>query len=487
MTKAEINAVRRELSGSIQGTVIGADDSGYGETVNIDNGRISRQPLLVAIPSTAKDVATIVRFCRDHEIRLTSKSGGHGAAGYCLNSTGMVLDLRKLSSIRVTRNGRGLQVATGARWIQLYDYLQEHNSKYMVIGGGCGTVGIGGYILGGGYSFISRSYGLACDNMRGLEFVSADGQVHQFDHRSTHKHEIDLFWALRGGGGGNFGVVTKVDLELHRPASERIMMGQTAFPFERLSELLEFYNSWALSLPREMAVYGMIRRFPDPRNRGKSTLFLHLNPVYNGPFPKGMALLKPLIEMQPASIELYAMTLSEWENFIGNGTALSGKSAYIRSAMLGRGRLTDDVADICTKYLAASPSLESFVVWTHAGGQIRAGGSKTSCFAHRDAEFAFELKAIWPTSHPEQARANVEWAVDFFDEIETHSQGAYLNYMDPLLVDWQAKYYGQSYNRLLEIKNHWDSKGMFDFQQGIGSRFLPSRKRPLDISPLLNT
>jgi hypothetical protein len=320
-----------------------------------------------------------------------------------------------------------------------------------------------------------------------VEFVSADGEVYYLDDKLTNRHEIDLFWGLRGGGGGNFGIVTKVELELHRAPTERMMMGQTAFPIERLSEILEFYNSWVLTLPPEMAVYGMVRRFPDPRNGGKSTLFLHLNPVYNGRFADGLAHLKPLIEMQPVSIEFYAMTLPEWENFVGNGTALSGRSAYIRSAVLGRGKLSTDVAEICTRYMVDSPSLESFAVWTHAGGEIRAAKAGTSCFAHRNGEFVFELKAIWPTSHPEQARANIEWAVSFFDELEKSSQGAYLNYMDPLLVDWQTKYYRESYGRLLKIKQHWDSKGQFDFQQGIGSRFSPDRKRPLDISPLFNT
>jgi hypothetical protein len=137
--------------------------------------------------------------------------------------------------------------------------------------------------------------------------------------------------------------------------------------------------------------------------------------------------------------------------------------------------------------MAAAPSPESFVVWTHAGGKIRELGENCSSFAHRDGEFTFELKSIWDPSSPQSARRNIEWAVDFFDEIETHAQGAYLNYIDPLLVDWQTKYYRQSYERLVETKSHWDPTGHFDFQQGVGSDYSPNRHRPLDLSALLKT
>jgi len=193
------------------------------------------------------------------------------------------------------------------------------------------------------------------------------------------------------------------------------------------------------------------------------------------------------MKMQPSRAELYAMTLPEWENYVGNGTSLNGRAAYIRSAVLGSGTLNGEVAHILLKGLESAPSKDSFVVWTHTGGKIRAFGGGGSCFAHRDGEFAFELKAIWDPSSPKESRPNVEWAVEFFDDLEKHSQGAYLNYIDPLLEDWQTKYYGKHYARLVKIKDYWDPTNRFDFQQAIGSKFSASRKRPLDLSPLLKT
>jgi hypothetical protein len=487
MTDEDVRAVESDLVRIVEGTVGRAIDPGYAADLAIDNGRISQRPYLIAMPSNSRDVAKIVRYCGDKGIRLTVKSGGHSAAGYCLNSEGIVVDLSKLNSLCYSSNGYKLTAGVGARWIQVYDSLQLQKSRYVVVGGGCGTVGLGGYLLGGGYSFVSRSYGLASDSVEQLEVVTSDGSIHNLHRNMSNQHEADLFWGLLGGGGGNFGVVTKVDLRLHETPASNLMMGQIAFQIHRLPEMMEFYNKWVLTLPEQMAVYGMLRRFPDPRNGGRPTLELHLNPVFNGQFSEGIAVLEPLLKRQPTSVELYAMTLPEWENFVGNGTSINGRAAYIRSAVLGPRLLDADVARILREGMESAPSQDSFVVWTHTGGKIRELDDGSSCFAHRDGEFAFELKAIWDPSSPQEARPNVEWAVEFFDALGRHSQGAYLNYIDPLLEDWQTKYYGNRYERLVKIKDYWDPMKQFHFQQAIGSQFSPNRKTPLDLSPLLRT
>jgi hypothetical protein len=192
------------------------------------------------------------------------------------------------------------------------------------------------------------------------------------------------------------------------------------------------------------------------------------------------------MELMPSSVELYTMNLPEWENFIGTATQIKGHSAYIRSTVLPAHSLTSDVADICKKFMSRAPSDDSYVVWTHTGGKVKEFGADSS-YAHRDAEFTFELKSVWDSSQPQAARPNIEWAVNFFDELGKHAQGSYVNYIDPLLLDWQNSYYRQQYDRLLKVKKHWDPKGQFDFQQGIGSTYMATRTNPLDLSPLTRT
>jgi hypothetical protein len=486
MTNSEIRAAQRDLAKKIQGVVLDSGDLGYEDTITIDNSRVSHEPCLVAVPSTAGDVAEIIKYCKNNHIAVTTKSGGHSAAGYCLNSEGLVLDLVNINSINSIRGGKGLSIGAGTRWIRAYNFLRDRQSDYTVIGGGCANVGVAGFTLGGGYSFISRSYGLGSDNVTAMEFVSTDGEIIKLNDKLTDKNERELYWALRGAGGGNFGVVTKIDLQLHKTPEPRLMMGQIAFPFYRIEEILEFYNKWVHELPNEMAVYGMLRRFPDPRRGGQPILSLRFTPVYNGSMAKGIELLRGMIEKKPNSVELYNMSLPEWENFIGTATQIKGNAAYIRSSILAAGSLTSDVATICKHFMSRSPSNDSYIVWTHTGGKISEYKGDSS-YAHRDAEFTFELKTVWSESQPQMARPNIEWAVEYFDELGKHAQGSYINYIDPLLMNWQKNYYRDLYPRLLKVKKYWDPKGIFDFQQGIGSTFSPTRTNPLDLSPLNRT
>jgi hypothetical protein len=167
---------------------------------------------------------------------------------------------------------------------------------------------------------------------------------------------------------------------------------------------------------------------------------------------------------------------------------IEGRSAYVRSVVMPADGLSNVVIETLIRHMCRVPSAHSYIVWTHAGGHVRdASATARSSFAHRDAEFVFELKSIWSDKSEQVARANVEWAVEFFDELEQHSRRAYANYIDPLLTNWQEKYYGPSYARLLAVKEHWDPDGRFYFQQGIGSEYQPTRTVPLDISALNRT
>jgi hypothetical protein len=498
MTNADVSLIRRDLIDLIEGTVLDSGDLGFADTVSIDNGRVSLRPYLVAKPANTQDVAAILRYCHGRGIPLTTKGGGHSAAGYCLNSEGVVMDLADMNDVSFLKGGSQLRVGAGTRWIRVYDFLRDRQSDYTVIGGGCAGVGVAGFILGGGYSFISRSYGLGCDNVIGLEFVSTDGTVIDLNDKSKGD-ERELYRALRGGGGGNFGVVTRIDLQLQMTHVPRPMMGQVTFPFYRINQILDFYDKWVLSLPNEMAVYGMMRTFPDPRFPGKSSLALRFTPVYNGTFSKGVELLKPLIEFTPSSVELYTMSLPEWENFVGTSTQVKGHSAYIRSLVLGPASLTEAVAkvdekkrktvsEICKENLGRAPSTDSYIVWTHTGGEIRNYSTDTSSYAHRDGEFTFELKSEWDSSQPLLARPNIEWAVNFFDELGEHAQGAYINYIDPLLLDWKKKYYRDMYDNLLKVQGRWNKDGWLKFQQCIGSDYETApRTTPVDLSPLSRT
>ncbi len=475
----------KDLSKKIAGIVLDDGDEGYLSTIAIDNSRVSLEPKLVVRPEHEKDVEAVLKYCSGrHSIPLTVKSGGHSATGYCLNAEGIVLDLVRMSHVQYSKDKTHLIVGAGTRWIDVYNFLHRQQDKRIVVGGGCPGVGVGGFLLGGGFSFLSRSFGLGSDNVDGIEVVTVNGAC--TIGSKSQGDEKDLFWAMQGGGGGNFGIATRFRLRL-REVHHPLMVGQIVFPFYRIEEVLGFYDEWIAGdgFPDELAVYGMMRTFPDPRNEGRPILTLRFTPIYNGPYQRGINAVRKLTALKPITSEFHAMTLPQWENFIGSATRVAGNSAYIRSVVMGKKKMSG-ASDVFKKYMVRRPSPDSYIVWTHTGGQI--ARSRRGAYPWRRAQTVVEVKSLWDQKQPRDMRKNVEWAHRFFEELGGHGMGAYINYIDPLLPDWQQAYYGRSWDQLCKVKKRWDPKGFFDFQQGIDSKFQPDvSKYPLDLSPLRRT
>ena len=491
----DIYEMMSELNRLIKGEVFDNGDHAYSETIKIDNSRIEHEPYLVVFPENAEDVKAVISYCVRNKIKMTTKSGGHSATGYSLNSDGVVMDLKRMNAIRYVDNKYLLEVGAGAKWIEIYNFLRNMRDQRIVVGGGCPGVGVAGFLLGGGFSFLSRSFGLGSDNVEEIQIVTADGVSRTVGTSSTAPEEKDLFWALRGGGGGNFGVATKFKLKLHE-VENPLMVGQIVFPFYRIKEILPVYEELCKSTSEKMAIYGMMRTFADPRNDGRPFLSLRFTPIFNGKYSQGIKDLEPLLDLKPITSEFHSMTLPEWENYIGSATKVEGRSAYIRSVVMESGSLVNAI-DIFKYYMTRKPSRDSYIVWTQTGGQMK-NMNRDSVYPHRDSSYVVEVKSIWNQTDAQLTRMNVEWAYDFFEDLSKYGSGAYLNYIDPLLTDWKEKYYGKNYERLEKIKEQFDETGFFSFQQSIGSVFnpkKPDRKRtdldytntPVDLSPLKKT
>jgi hypothetical protein len=483
------SGARKKLAQSITGQVLSAADPAYATVVQLDNGRVRMAPPTVVMAASVKDVITTVNFAREEGTRLTVRGGGHGAAGYCLNGDGIVLDMRLLNSLDLDRERGKLRVGMGARWKQVYDFVETSRTGLLPVGGGCAGVGVAGFLLGGGYSFASRTYGLGADNLESLVIVTADGEKRVLDKAAAKDSiEQDLFWACCGGGGGNFGVAVEGTLQLRKPKDANFLVGQIQFPFYRIDEVLAYYNEWVSrkSFPREMAIYGFLGMQPNPRNANQPVLSLRFTPVYTGAYAEGVKLLEPLLKMSPTNTSLYRMTMPEWEDFIGTGTVVNGRSAYMRSTVLPALSLNKEVVRVFRYYMSRCPSPETFMVWTHTGGAIAEIPEDATAFPHRKTLFTPEIKSIWDINRPQEARANIEWAYDFFEALadKGKSSGAYLNYIDPLLTRWKDQYYGLNFARLKSIKDRVDSGHVFRFQQSVDSAYEPIGTKPLDLSVL---
>src|SRR3954447_23144147 len=204
----------RELARRVCGPVVRPDAGAYASAAQVYNTRFDgATPDAVVEPLDTRDVQAVLRWADRHDVRVASRSGGHSYAGYSTADQGVVVDLRRLSGIAVDRGRRRAGVGAGARMIEVVDALARHGGA--TPGGSCPTVGFGGLALGGGYGLASRTLGLTADNVLGLVVVTPDARIRGVAPR----HDPDLFWALRGGGGGNFGIVTRFDVRVHRVGS----------------------------------------------------------------------------------------------------------------------------------------------------------------------------------------------------------------------------------------------------------------------------
>lgn len=473
------------LQASLSGAVLTPAAAGFADALEIDNGRVDLVPAYLIQPRSAQDVALAVQFSRERDLPLTVKCGGHSAAGYSLNAGGTVLDLSLMKGIDLDRDTRVLRVQLGARWEDVYDFLFATGTGLIPVGGGCLTVGLGGFLLGGGYSFTSRSYGMGCDNVVSMDLVTPDGALHHLHDGAESRQDKDLWWACRGGGGGNFGVAVAVELKVHQPPTPTMLVGEIIYELAAGQDVIGTYNEWVQTLPDAMAVYGFLGKQPDPAERGRLVRTFRITAVYNGAHAEGIDLLGPMLRLPMIQCSFYDMVLPLWEDQIGTSTLLHDRQGYIRSGIVPFGGMTPDVVDIYQHFMHDAPSSDSFVVWTHGGGAISRMPAEATAYVHRAPGFIYELKSIW--TGPTETRRNVTWAYEFGEALRPHFSGAYANYIDPLLVDWPQMYYGENYERLMQIKQAVDPDRVLGFQQGVGSSFRPTGATPLDLSPLNRT
>ncbi|MEP6803080.1 MAG: FAD-binding oxidoreductase [Flavobacterium sp.] len=483
-----IGTAIQELARELSGYVVQPGDAEYEQTVHIDNGRIQFRPRLIIFPAVVEDVKFGLKFAINHNLPLSIKGGGHSAAGYCLNEGGVVIAMKNLNKITFNPKKETVVAEMGVIWYDVYKFMQATNTGLVPVGGGCPTVAPPGFMLGGGYSFVSRSYGMSIDNLESLKIVTPDGELRHIGLHSTSQDDIDLFWACCGGGGGNFGIVVEMEMRVRKPLSKKMLVGQIRYPLEMAEDVLGYYNEWVETVPDAMAVYGFMGNQKDLIDKTTNVKVLGLTPVFNGDGAEGIDLLQGLLKLKPINADLFNMTLPDWEFYNGYTTRVDGRSSYIRSTVLPKYGMNNDVAKVIIESMSKAPSPDSFAVWTHAGGVIENVASDATAYVHRNSRFIPEVKAIWDLNKPGDTLKNVEWAYEFFERLSDagNATGAYVNYIDPLQHNWTEKYYGINYKRLLALKKKIDPNNYFNFQQSVGSTFNPT-KELTDISPINRT
>ncbi|MGW1938705.1 FAD-binding oxidoreductase [Streptomyces goshikiensis] len=445
-------ALREDLSGA----VFTADDPGYDEARALFNAMIDRRPAVIAQCESVSDVATTVRFARELDLRVAVRGGGHSVAGMSLNDGGVVVDLRRMHEVTVHPAAKAVRAQGGATMSHLDRACQPYGLA--TTGGRASTTGLGGYVLGGGSGWVDRKFGLAVDNLLGVELVTADGQVIE----ATAEENPELFWALHGGGG-NFGVATSLTLRLHDLPVFSVAMVM-ALP-EHGPALTRAYRDIIASGPDEagggvLYLTGPPAEFIPPHLVG--TLLAGALLTYTGPEEQVRALAAPLLAV-PHEVEVVtALPYADFQCQFDDPPDLRNywSAEYLNEA-------PDELLDVfCARADSMPvPSGCQHVLFPQ-GGAIAAGPSEWPV-PYRGAPWAVHPFGIWEDP-ADDARA-IQWVRDTRTDVQPWSTGAvYLNFTGDEGPERVVAGLGSdNLARLAAVKREYDPDNVFRYNHNI--------------------
>lgn len=436
------------------------------------------RPAAIAYCQSTADVQTCLAFTQRFGVPVAPRSGGHSYAGYS-TTTGLVLDVSRMNTISVNAGAGTATIGAGARLIDVYAALAQQGLALPA--GSCATVGVTGLTLGGGVGVIGRKFGLTCDNLLSAQIVLADGHALECDATRSP----DLFWALRGGGGGNFGVVTSLLFQVHPVAS--LSLFTLNWPWRMAADVVDAWQSWAPQAPDELWSNCLLLTNSDK----SADPIVRANGVYLGSVSSLESLLQQLtarvgtapsssyvsgaglLETMMDEAGCYGMTVGEChlpsQNPQGRlqRDTFGAKSDYFDSALSRQG-IDNLVSAIAGRQ--SSSSLGSGGIGLDAfGGAFNRVAADATAFVHRDALFSAQYSASWLPGDPDSiVAANRAWLNGAWQSMRQYASGfAYQNYIDPDLSDWQQAYYGANLPRLQRVKSVYDPGNFFHFAQSI--------------------
>jgi FAD/FMN-containing dehydrogenase len=432
----------------VRGTLHLPEGDGYDQARQVWNGMIDRRPAAVLCAAGVADVMATVRFAGEYGLPVAIRCGGHNVAGTSVGDGSIVIDLARLKSVRVDPAKRRARAAGGVLWCE-YDH-ETQAFGLASPGGAISTTGIAGLTLGGGYGYLSRRYGMACDNLLSADVVTASGELVT---ASADSHP-DLFWALRGGGG-NFGVVTSFEFQLH-PVSEPLA-GMIVFPFEMSKTVLQRFRDLSLQASDDLTLLAAILPAPD----GGMVVGVVLS--YIGAEAEGERTANAFRELGSVLMDTVARVPYCAMQRQVDVSYPKGRRHFWKSAFLNT--LPDDVIDLMIEAASTSPSSSNVIMFEVYGGAVARVPSDATAFGHRQAMFNLGILAI--ADDPAIDAEQRAWAREGWQKSLPYSTGgAYVNYMSEG-EDVHSAYSDTRFPRLAAIKARYDPANLFRFNQNI--------------------
>jgi FAD/FMN-containing dehydrogenase len=438
------------LAAGVHGSVLRPGEPAYDAARRIFNGMIDKRPRLIVQALGAGDVMQAVRFARENDLPVAVRGGGHNVAGHALCDDGLLIDLSRLRSVRVDPKRRIAHADPGCSYTDFDLECQAHGLA--TTGGTVASTGIAGLTLGGGLGFLMGSYGLACDNVRSVDIVLADGRF----TRASADENPDLYWGVRGGGG-NFGVVTSFEFQLH-PVGQ-LLGGMVIWPIKDGREALQVFREVTTTGPDELSCAYAVVILPE---MGKVAL---VAACYNGPIENGAPLVRPFQNVGKPWVDgIHPLSYLDVQHLFAEipfGLQNYWKGHFVREMPESAIDAVMDAADKMTSEHSA------ILIEAPHGVASRVPDADTA-YSQRDKRYNISALAIWEADT--NPKRHIQWTQDFAAKIEPLSGGAaYVNYLndDASADDVKGAYGGEKYRRLRALKATYDPHNVFRYNQNI--------------------
>ncbi len=453
------SAAIETLQSSLRGELLFPGDNGYDNSRTVWNAMIDRRPAVVIRCAGVADIRRAVTFANEHGLLTAVKGGGHNIAGNAVCDGGLLIDLSNMRAVSVDSETRTAHVEPGAT---LRDFDHECQAVGLATPVGINsTTGIAGLTLGGGFGWLSRRYGMTVDNLRAVDVLVADGRL----LRASEKENSDLFWAIRGGGG-NFGIVTRFEFQLH-PVGPNLLSGLVVYALEDAASVLKQYREYSKKLGDETAVWTVLRKAPPlpflPANV-HGTDIIALAVCHCGDPDRGMEAIDPVRRFGPVLGEhIGVQPFTAWQQAF-DPLLTPGARNYWKSHNFAE--LPDGLIDVTLKYIKSLPSSQCEIFFGAIGCATTRPLPEAMAYSHRNALWVCNVHGRW--DNEAEDKKCMEWARGFFRESAPFATGGvYVNFLTNDESDRIKAAYGPGYDRMCAVKKKYDPRNLFRVNQNI--------------------
>ncbi len=437
-------AALKDLKSRLRGPLMLAGDVGYNEARRVLNESINKFPALIVQPTGVADVQSAVNFARENELLLAVKCGGHSPGGKSTCEGGMQIDLSRFRGVRVDAAAKRAYVDGGSLLGELDHEAMAHG--LVTTAGTVSHTGVGGLTLGGGFGRLARRFGLALDNVRAVDIVTADGR---YLHADPDENP-DLYWGVRGGGG-NFGIITNFEFELH-PMQREVVAGNLLFPVERAREIVEFYGNYSNEAPDDLYMDYFMQL---PRGGKPGISGIHV--THSGPADRAEAALAPLRKLgTPIADTIKAQDYVAVQRSSDRSDPRN-EGSYLKSGFVGD--FKGEMIDALLAGFQPDPGRGTVVFFQQSGGAIGRVAKDATAFPHRASKNNMFAVVSW--SLADDPSPHIRYVKDYWASLERFTDGYYTNEVADEAQSIVDDNYQGNLPRMRAVKKQYDPGNLF--------------------------